>query len=195
MLLKQAWQAWKQVIHNVLLIIPAIFFSIFALPFVGAEIFVAWQFAQMASYTMVALIITAVIINWLFYELLKAPTRAGRAVLDKIEGFRNYIELAEKQDLDYRYAGGRTPELFESYLPYALALDVEQQWAEHFADVISAADTAAGNYSPGWYHGRDSGFTNLGNFTSSFTSSLNSAISASSTAPGSSSGGSGGGLT
>lgn len=193
MLFKLAWQAWKQVIHNVLLIIPALFISLFALPFIGAEVFAAYQFAQMASYTMVVLIIIAVAINWLFYELLKAPTRAGRAMLDKIEGFRNYIEVAEKQDLDYRYPGGRTPELFESYLPYALALGVEQKWADHFADVISTADMASGNYSPGWYNGRMNNFSNLGNFTNSFSSSLTSAISASSTAPGSSSGGGGGG--
>ena len=193
MLLKAAWLSWRQVAHDKLQIIPAIFISVFAIPFVGAEIFVTYQFAQMASYTMVVLIIIAITINWLFYELLKAPTRAGRAVLDKIEGFRNYIELAEKQDLDYRYAGGRTPKLFESYLPYALALGVEQQWAEHFTDVISTTDAVNSNYSPGWYHGRYNSFTNLGNFTNSFTSSLNSAISASSTAPGSSSGGGGGG--
>lgn len=193
MLLKTAWQSWRQVTHNKLHIIPAIFISVFAIPFVGAEVFVSWQFALLASWSMVVLILIAVAINWLCYELLKAPTRAGRALLDKIEGFRNYIELAEKQDLDYRYSGGRTPVLFESFLPYALALGVEQQWAEHFTDVISMADPVKGNYSPGWYHGRYGNFTNLGNFTNSFTSSLNSAISASSTAPGSSSGGGGGG--
>ncbi len=61
-----------------------------------------------------------------FYYLLKAPTRAGRRMLDKIEGFKLYLEVAEKEELNMRNPPEKTPELFEAYLPYALALAVEQ---------------------------------------------------------------------
>ena len=195
MLLKQAWNAWLEVTRNVLYIIPAVFITLFSIPFVSAEIFVTYQLAELTSYSMVFIVLLAVVINWLFYELLKAPTLAGRDLLDKVEGFRNYIELAEKHELDYRHPKGRCPELFEAYLPYALALGVEQLWAKQFADVLTTARTADGaySYSPSWYSGSRWNSANIGGFTSSLGSSFSSAISSSSRAPGSSSGGGGGG--
>ena len=33
----------------------------------------------------------------------------------------------------------RTPELFEKFLPYALALGVEQKWSEQFSTELAAA--------------------------------------------------------
>ena len=83
-----------------------------------------------------------------------------------------------------------TPQLFESYLPAALALGVEQKWAERFASVLNVQ---APDYHPAWYSGSGFDARHLGSFSSQLGSSLNSAISASSTAPGSSSGRSGGG--
>jgi uncharacterized membrane protein len=83
-----------------------------------------------------------------------------------------------------------TQQLFEAYLPAALALDVEQQWAERFASVL---DIQAPDYHPRWYSGPGFNARNLGAFSSSLASSLNSAISSSSTAPGSKSGSGGGG--
>lgn len=192
-LLKQVWSAWSGVAQSALYIFPAVFITLFSIPFVGAEIFAIYQLAQMVSYSMVLIVLSAAAINWLFYELLKAPTLAGRQLLDKVEGFRNYIELAEKHELDYRHPKGRCPELFEAYLPYALALGVEQQWGEQFADVLAKARTTEGAYSPSWYHGTRWNSANIGGFTSSLGSSFSSAISSSSTAPGSSSGGGGGG--
>ncbi len=190
-LLKQVYSAWRTVSQNVLNIFPAIFITLFSIPFIGAEIFVTYELAELASYSMVLIILLAVVINWLFYELLKAPTLAGRDLLDKVEGFRNYIELAEKHELDYRHPKGRCPELFETYLPYALGL--EQQWARQFADVLAAAKTGDTAYSPSWYHRSRWNSANVGNFTSSLGSSFTNAISSSSTAPGSSSGGGDGG--
>jgi len=192
-LLKQVLSAWQTVTHSVLYIFPAIFITLFSIPFIGAEIFVTYQLAELASYSMVFIILLAIVINWLFYELLKAPTLAGRDLLDKVEGFRNYIELAEKHELDYRHPKGRCPELFEAYLPYALALGLEQQWSRQFADVLATAKTGDTAYSPSWYHGSRWNSVNVGNFTSSLGSSFTNAISSSSTAPGSSSGGGGGG--
>jgi len=139
-------------------------------------------------------LLIAVIINCLFYELLKAPTLAGRKLLDKIEGFRQYIDIAERHELDFKYPKGRSPELFEEYLPYALALDIEQQWGESFADVLARTQISGGReYSPTWYHGTHWNNSNIGGFTSSLGSSFAGALASSSAAPGSSSGGGGGG--
>ena len=90
-----------------------------------------------------------------FAWLLKAPTLLGRRLLDKIDGFRMYLEVAEKDDLNLRNPPEKTPELFESYLPYALALDVEQPWAEQFEEVFRRIHAEQGqDYRPAWYAGR-----------------------------------------
>ena len=79
------------------------------------------------------------VLNTLFYHLLKAPTRIGRTMLDKIEGFKLFLSVTEKDRLNLLNPPEQTPELFEKYLPYALALGVEQAWAEQFAQVIAGA--------------------------------------------------------
>ena len=125
--------------------------------------------------------------------MLKAPTLAGRKLLDNVDGFRHYVDIAEKHELNYKNPEGRTPELFERFLPYALALGIEQKWAEQFDDVIAAANQGGETYQPSWYHGSNWNAHNIGSFTSAVGGSLSSAIASSSTAPGSSSGFSGGG--
>ena len=170
-----AWRAWKRV-SGIMTGAAAVYASVFALVFVGIELFVIEQFARVVSWSLLAVVITAVGINWLFYELLKAPTRAGRRLLDKIDGFRRYIDLAEKQELDYRYPKGRCPELFEAYLPYALALGVEQKWGEQFADVLVKASTTGTAYQPAWYSGPSWDNNHIGGFSSSLGSSFAGAI-------------------
>ena len=141
------------------------------------------------------MIVMAALINWLFYELLKAPTLAGRKLLDKIEGFERYIDVAEKDDLEHKYSGGKTPELFERILPFAIALGIEQKWGKQFDAVFSNTAVTNTGYSPGWYYGSNRQLHNISNFTSSLSSSLTSAITSSSTSPGSTSGSGGGGFS
>jgi len=131
----------------------------------------------------------------LFAWLLKAPTPHGRRLLDKVEGFRLYLEVAEKDELDLRNPPERTPELFEAYLPYALALEVEQPWAEGFAGVFARLRGETGaDWHPRWYAGHwDAG--EPVKMSRAVGSSLNSAIASAATPPGSSSGGGGGGFS
>jgi len=134
------------------------------------------------------------IINTIFAFLIKAPTKEGRKLLDQIAGFRMYLSYAEKDELNFSAPVEKTPELFEKYLPYALALDVENQWAEKFTDVLSRA-IQEDNYHPTWYYGSSLSALSLANFGSSLGNSLTQSISSSSTPPGSSSGGGGGGFS
>jgi len=132
-------------------------------------------------------------LHGLFAYLLKAPTPRGRLLMDKLEGFRQYLEVAEKDDLNLRYPPGMTPELFEHYLPFAVALGVEQAWAGRFAKVFAELEAKQGvSYQPLWYEGNFS-YVNLAGFADNVGSGFTSAISSASTPPGSSSGGGGGG--
>ncbi len=170
----------------------AVGMTLFALPFVGFEFFGLWAFTGMTSPMATAALLIIIFINFFFYRLMKAPTLYGRRVMDHIEGFKLYLSVAEKEGLNRRNPSEKTPALFEKFLPYALALDVENEWSEQFAEVLARAQIEDG-YRPGWYSGRTwhgKGFSGL---ASSLGSSLATTISSSSSPPGSSSGSSGGG--
>ncbi len=148
---------------------------------------------QLATPAVFVLLAVMVLVQFVFFRLLHAPTAAGRKLLDQIDGFRMYLEVAEKDELALRNLPKKTPQLFEAYLPFALALGVEQKWAEKFAGVFaSLRDGTSDGYHPGWYDGHFD-TRNLGRFTDSVGNSLTSAISSAATPPGSSSGGGGGG--
>ena len=199
MLVRQVIARWKATFHGgshkALNGAGAVFLTLFSLPFIGGEIAGMTMMAQFSSVMVVVFLIISMAINYLFFHLLKAPTRAGRKVLDAVEGFRMFLIVTEKDRMNMMNPPDRTPEIFEKYLPYALALDVEHQWAEQFADVLAAASMGkeAGGYSPAWYHGTAWSSLAAGDFAESLGGAFAGAVSASSTAPGSSSGSGGGG--
>ncbi len=177
-----AWKARK----------GAIRMTLFTLPFLAGEIFGLSALASAVSVPAIFLLLLVVFLNVLFYHLLKAPTRHGRRIMDEIEGFKLYLETAEEERLRLMHPPDKTPELFEKYLPYAMALDVENKWSEKFEDVLARA-MADGSYHPGWYSGGYLGATDFSGLASGLGSSLSGAIVSSSVAPGSSSGFGGGG--
>jgi uncharacterized membrane protein YgcG len=175
----------------------AVGITLFSIPFIIGEIFglgvLAWALSVPACLMIVALIAS----NAIFHHLLKAPTRAGRQLLDRVDGFKMFLSAVDGERMNTLSTPGRTPELFERFLPYALALDVEHAWAEQFSQVLAATATAGtsgstASYSPSWYTGAFSGSSPV-DFASSFGSSFSSAVSSSSSPPGSSSGVGGGG--
>ena len=171
----------------------ALFMTLFSVPFLAGECFGLWMFSTATSVWVPVLFVIGAAMNGVFYHLLKAPTLAGRKILDQIDGFRLYLTVAEKDRLNLENPPERTPQLFELFLPYALALDVEQKWAQKFEDVLAAAGRDGRPYSPAWYQGTAWSTVGAAGFVSSLGGSMSSAISSSSTAPGSSSGGGGGG--
>ena len=188
-LLVTVLSSWKQVLlGRAKRVAPAIGMTLFSLPFLAGEVFGICMLAAHSTPLLIPLLAAIAVINCLFYHLLKAPTLAGRSLLDKVEGFRMYLGVAEKERLDLLSTPKKTPELFERYLPYALALDVENRWSEQFADVLARAGEDGTEYRPGWYSGTSWNSARPGTFASSLGGTFSSAISSSSTAPGSSSG-------
>ncbi|MGB5627276.1 MAG: DUF2207 domain-containing protein [Woeseiaceae bacterium] len=143
------------------------------------------------------LVIVTIVLSFLtmafFAIIMKRPTIRGRQLLDEMLGFKDFLEIAEKDELNLRNPPKKTPQLFESLLPFALALGVDQQWSERFATVLAGIRGPDGReYQPSWYDGKWNS-SNLSKTTNKLSSSLNSAISSSVSPPGSSSGGGGGG--
>jgi uncharacterized membrane protein YgcG len=122
----------------------------------------------------------------------KAPSREGQQVRDQISGFREYLSVAEEDRLNVMNPPKKTPELFEKFLPYAIALDCENEWGKKFAGILAAA-VAAGAATYAWYSGNRDWSRDPAGFSNHIGSTVAAAISSASTAPGSSSGSSGGG--
>lgn len=132
-------------------------------------------------------------LHGLFVFLMRAPTIAGRLVMDEIDGFKMYLGTAEQDRLDRMRSPELTPEVFEAFLPYAYALGVENDWCQNFARQMPEEVRKQSAYHPGWYSGRFSGVNALNHLGDNFSSSFSSAISSASSPPGSSSGSGGGG--
>ncbi len=140
------------------------------------------------------LLFLTVLLLILFAWLMKAPTPRGREVMDEAEGFKMYLSVAEKEQLDKTHEPDLTVERFEQLLPYAIALGVENQWGRKFENALAKSMTEASTYHPAWYAGAGSVAPfSPRNFTSEMGKSFSSAISSASTPPGSSSGSGGGG--
>lgn len=71
-----------------------------------------------------------------FNPVMKAPTRACRRLLDKIDGLRMYINVAELEQLRFENPPEETPETFSRLLPYAVAFGLEDTWCARFADAL-----------------------------------------------------------
>jgi len=142
-----------------------------------------------ASPGVVVVLTLLVVTNYFFHILLRAPTRSGRALMDQIESFRTFLATTGKDQHDAHTPLGTTPVLFERYLPYAMALNVEKVWCEKFAAaLVQTAEGETLDYSPGWYSGAAWDRVTAASFATSLGTSFSSAISSSTSAPGSSSG-------
>jgi uncharacterized membrane protein YgcG len=204
-LVHRAWNAWASVIagpgSRILNFFSALFVSAFALPFAGGLIFVLVMFGGQISLPASFALIIGGIACYVFYHLLKAPTLAGAKIRDQIDGFRIFLNTAEKDRLEKLNPPNVTPAVFEKFLPYAIALDCENQWSKRFeaeaaaAGSVPSAGAAYGGYVPIWYSGRSFSSFGAAGFASALGASLAASAASAATAPGSSSGSGGGGFS
>jgi uncharacterized membrane protein len=108
----------------------------------------------------------------LFGWFMPSRTPRGARELEKVLGFREFLSRVEGDRLERMI---KTPEMFEKYLPYAMALGVEDNWAKAFDGIYTQP--------PSWYSGpggvgtfRPSAFThNLGVMSAAAASTMTSA--------------------
>ena len=148
--------------------------------------------------------ISIVAVTMVFAVLMRAPTVQGRRVMDQIDGFKLYIETAEKERLNMTGEPPMTVSRFERILPYAIALGVEKPWSSHFEAELArnAVVDAPQYYQPNWYRGGSfgsaarsaSGMTNaVSAAAASMTAAMVAAQPVQASSSGFSSGGGGGG--
>lgn len=118
------------------------------------------MFTQLTVNTAAIAAASIVLLTVVFAVLMRAPTIQGRKVMDQIEGFKLYLETAEKERMNIVGEPPMTISRFERILPYAIALGVEKPWSEHFEGELArnaVSDVERGAiYQPRWYSGSTS---------------------------------------
>jgi len=168
--------------------------SIAFLIFLSSEVLVIYFLYTITSFAIFFYIILVMAINFIFLMLMPKRTVEGRKVQDEIEGFKWFLSVTEKDRMNFHNPPNKTPELFEKFLPYAIALGIENKWALQFEEVFNKFNGGSeSTYNPSWYAGRSLSAGSLSSFASSLGSHMGGSISSSSNPPGSSSGFGGGG--
>lgn len=114
-----------------------------------------------------------------FGVLMPARTDEGARARERVLGFQEFLDRVEADRLERVV---RTPEMFERFLPFAMALGVERSWARAFEGIYTQA--------PAWYAGTHSGAFSPRLFAASLSDLSSDASGAMSSSP-RSSGGSG----
>jgi uncharacterized membrane protein len=118
-----------------------------------------------APFLVAAILSGAIIVG--FGWIMPARTADGAKALAGVLGFEDFLTHVES---DHMNRISQTPETFEKFLPYAMALGVEKKWVGAFQNIYSQP--------PSWYQG---GYYNGGFYPLMFISSLdNMAVRASS---------------
>jgi len=154
-LLDQACILIKKVCDNptITSIAVVLFYSITLIPFVSGEYF---GIAKLAEMTSIYNILLLYFIGWMifsFHPAIKLPTSNGRKMMDEIGNFRVFLSGTYSNHPKHTATTPITKEIYEKYLPYAIALDVEKEWGNRFIQQLSAAGIEVTSYQPYWWNG------------------------------------------
>lgn len=137
-------------------------------------------------------IFVSIIIYGVISHFSPAKTEKGVAVKEHLLGLKDYLQIAEKDRLQFHNAPDKRPEIFEKLLPYAMILGVANIWAKEFEGIYTMP--------PSWYSGpTNTAFSaiafshSINNFSSLASTSLTSSHGGGGSGGGGSSGGGGGG--
>ena len=90
---------------------------------------------------------------FIFFKYLKSYTPQGFQLLNQIKGFKLFLNATEKERLKMTSAPDRTPEEYEKFLPYAIALGVEKNWTKQFESLFNKLKEKTKITMPHWYRG------------------------------------------
>jgi hypothetical protein len=108
----------------------------------GGSALLRMLFGQPSNAAAIAGVLTGLVIAG-FGLIMPARTMRGARVLAALRGFEEFLQRVEADRFERIV---RTPELFEKFLPFAMAFGVEKKWANAFDDIYQTP--------PDWYHGR-----------------------------------------
>lgn len=74
-----------------------------------------------------------------YAALIAQPSLAKVTLKNKFKGLKQYLDLSEKKRKVLPNAPEMTPEYFQQLLPYAIALGIENDWADDLTDYLAAS--------------------------------------------------------
>jgi uncharacterized membrane protein YgcG len=85
-----------------------------------------------------------------FGWFMPAHTQAGGRAVEGILGFEDFLSHVEGDRFNRTI---KTPEMFEKFLPFAMALGVEKNWSKAFQGIYTQPPAwyQGGNFGPGFY--------------------------------------------
>jgi len=85
-----------------------------------------------------------------FGWFMPARTISGARALEGVLGFEDFLAHVESDRFNRMI---KTPEMFEKFLPFAMALGVEKNWSKAFANIYTQPPSwyQGGNFGPGFY--------------------------------------------
>ncbi|HLQ68666.1 MAG TPA: LemA family protein [Gemmatimonadales bacterium] len=140
-------------------------------------------FGQKLMFTPLPFIVAAVLVTaimFAFAQIMPARTDTGTRALEQVLGFDEFLRRVESEHLRRIIVGH--PELFDKYLPYAMAFGVEREFARAFEGIYTQP--------PQWYIGPSVTSFNVTHFSTNMAHLSDAAGTAMATSP-RSSGGSG----
>lgn len=144
----------------------------------------------MSPVTIIVSGILSAIIVAAFGVVMPVRTRAGARAQEQALGFEEFLRRVESDRFKRMITG---PEMFERFLPFAMAFGVEETWAKAFADIYR-------DRQPAWYVGHGGTHFHTGSLVGDLSGMATSTASAMTSSPRSSggsgfSGGGGGGFS
>ncbi len=170
-----------------------------AIPFMLGGVIATIVLGVIIGYAFTLLTVLFIILLGTFINLIKARTSIGTEAQRHILGLKKYLTLTEERryEADLHKDIPVSLSVYEKYLPYAIALDVEPIWTGRFKDEIEKSlqvlneDKNQSLNNLMWYSSTSNFSANA--FSGAIGSSLTSTITSSAIVPGSRSGFSSGG--
>ena len=112
-----------------------------------SSIFVSIVAEEVFGILAVILIVLNVFISVLIAVFTNQRTEYGQKILERTIGFKEFLSTAEKDKLEMLLE--QDPEYFYNILPYAIALDVTNKWANKFDNLVTQPPSWYTDYSTG----------------------------------------------
>lgn len=123
-------KGWKTIISS---LAPLLIFG-------AAIVFLLTKLADTASLAFALMLPGMMLVNLGWAPFLKRKSALGRNVLDQIAGFRKYLQEVEQDRMDrLNHAQEASSADLDRLLPYAIALEVKEDWGDSLAQTFAAS--------------------------------------------------------
>jgi hypothetical protein len=111
--------------------------------FAGVIAFLLTKLAAGVSLSFSLMLVAFLLINLGWGPRLKRKTPLGREVSEQISGFREFLQTVDQDRLDRLNPEINGQQDLDRFLPYAIALEVKEEWGDRLAQTFLASTVVA----------------------------------------------------